>query len=91
MFQCNNAFSYFIWPVSVRQNNGTLVAHKSNYGINNETYEIQLVNATETKVQVDIKFNSQLSNTLQGFYRVGYDDIDDKNKKYARCSIIFPC
>lgn len=52
------------------------------YGDNNETYIIQLTETPKNKtLQLNIKFTSHLSNTLQGFYRVGYDDIDSDTKK----------
>lgn len=73
---------FLLWSISVSQKNGSQpVTIKSKYGSNNETYEIQLLNATESTLKVDLKFTSQLSSTLQGFYRVGYNDVDDKNKK----------
>lgn len=55
---------------------------KTSYGKNNETFVIELVKKPASKeIQVNLTFISQLSNTLQGFYRVGYDDIDSREKK----------
>lgn len=54
------------------------------YGENRDTYIIRIkgkpIAANET-LQVKLKFISQLSNTLQGFYRVAYEDDDSNTKK----------
>lgn len=61
-----------VWPLNI----------KHYYGENNDTYVIELLKEpTNTTLQLNIKFTSQLSNTLQGFYRVGYHDIDTSDKK----------
>lgn len=69
VFQSNETLA---WPVEIT----------TSYGENNETFIIKLeklpVNDT---LQVDLKFISQLSNTLQGFYRVGYNDKNSDTKK----------
>lgn len=58
------------------------VKFEGRYGENNETYIIKLTETPKnTTLQLNIKFTSHLSNTLQGFYRVGYDDIDSDTKK----------
>lgn len=55
------------------------------YGENNDTFNIALAEGTRvdgnTTLQVNLKFISQLSNTLQGFYRVSYKDSDSDTKK----------
>lgn len=57
---------------------------QTEYGENNDTFIIKLNKFNEVKnstLQVNLKFISQLSNTLQGFYRVNYDDSDSDTKK----------
>lgn len=55
------------------------------YGENNDTFNIELGEGTtvdgNTTLQVNLKFISQLSNTLQGFYRVLYEDSDSDKPK----------
>lgn len=55
------------------------------YGENNDTFNIALAEGTNidgnTTLQVNLKFISQLTNTLQGFYRVLYEDSDSDKKK----------
>ncbi|XP_031634254.1 aminopeptidase N-like [Contarinia nasturtii] len=72
--------------VEVAEINGEvtrLLSIQSNYGKNNEIYVIDLLEMPKnTSLQVNIEFISQLSTTLQGFYRVGYDDIDTTDKKW---------
>lgn len=74
-----------IFYFTVFQSNATLTTPidiKHYYGENNETYVIELLKEPKnTTLQVNIKFISQLSSTLQGFYRVGYNDIDTSDKK----------
>lgn len=63
--------------------NGAPLNIKTSYGTNNETFIIELLGKPANKdVQVDLTFISQLTSTLQGFYRVRYDDIDSKEKKW---------
>lgn len=75
----------YIDTLTVFESNATLtwpLEIKQRYGENNETYIIELLaEPRNTTLQVNIKFISQLSNTLQGFYRVGYNDIDTTDKK----------
>ncbi|XP_031619853.1 aminopeptidase Ey isoform X2 [Contarinia nasturtii] len=55
----------------------------ADYGENNDTYVINLVESpNNASLQLNIKFISQLSTTLQGFYRVGYNDIDTTEQKW---------
>lgn len=59
---------------------------KTAYGDNNDTYVIKLAKVSEVKnstIQLNLKFVSQLSSTLQGFYRVAYDDSDSDTRKYV--------
>lgn len=53
------------------------------YGENNDTFIIKLKPAevTNTTLQVNLKFVSQLSSTLQGFYRTNYEDSDSDTRK----------
>lgn len=55
------------------------------YGDKNGKYYIELAEGTivggNTTLQVNLKFISQLSNTLQGFYRVLYQDSGSDMKK----------
>lgn len=54
------------------------------YGENKDTFIIKLTDPTEVKnntLQVNLKFNSQLSDTLQGFYRVNYEDSGSDSKR----------
>lgn len=47
-----------------------------------ETYVIVLMEKpNNSSLQVNVKFISQLSETLQGFYRVGYHGTDSSSKK----------
>lgn len=62
--------------------NGAPLNIKTSYGTDNQTFIIELLDKAKTKqIQVDLAFVSQLTNTLQGFYRVKYDDIDSSKKK----------
>lgn len=57
---------------------------KTSYGDNNDTFIIELSKSTigkNTTLQVNLKFFSQLSSTLQGFYQVSYEDSDSDTKK----------
>lgn len=55
------------------------------YGDYNDTFNIELPEEAivdgNTTLQVNLKFVSQLSDTLQGFYRVLYQDSDSSTKK----------
>lgn len=53
------------------------------YGENNDTFIIRFREevAERALLQVNLKFISQLSSTLQGFYRVSYNDTDADTRK----------
>lgn len=71
----------FYFYILVFENSAALEI-KTSYGNNNETFVIELIQKpTNKQLRVDLKFISQLSSTLQGFYRVGYDDVDSTEKK----------
>lgn len=56
----------------------------ASYGENNDTFIIEFNKPSEvkqSKLQVNLKFISLLSSTLQGFYKVSYDDSDSDTKK----------
>lgn len=62
----------------------TLLNIKTEYGTNNDTYIIHLEPSEivdDSTLQVNLKFISTLSDTLQGFYRVSYEDSDSDTKK----------
>ena len=57
---------------------------ETGYGENNATYIITLLEYLDTSkgvsVNVDIKFTSHLTDTLQGFYRTSYSDSQSQKK-----------
>lgn len=74
-------FVFFLSLPSVFEN-GAPLDIKTSYGTHNGTFIIKLLKKPTNKdVQVDLTFVSQLTSTLQGFYRVNYDDIDSNQKK----------
>lgn len=74
-------FRFSVFFRSVFENDDPLKIDTS-YGADNGTFIIKLVTEPTNKaIRVDLTFVSQLTSTLQGFYRVGYDDIDSNEKK----------
>lgn len=59
---------------------------KTSYGENNATYIIDLKKVDKVKnvtLQIHLKFISRLTDTLQGFYRVSYEDTDKREKTWV--------
>lgn len=81
-------FFQFTSFLTVFQSNATLTSPliiETSYGENNDTYIIKLKNPSEVKnnsLQVNLKFDSRLSDTLQGFYRVNYEDSGSDTERW---------
>lgn len=75
----------FSWKI-VYQSTADIVSPldiKTSYGENNATFIIDLKSVEKEEnitLQVRMKFVSQLTDTLQGFYRVSYGDSDSNEK-----------